>query len=351
MAKKQKPARECFVISPIGAEGSETRQHADIVYECIIKPACEDEFGSDGNIYRPERGDHKSAPGKITDQIYEDILDADLIIAVLTESNPNVYYELAIAQAAAKPVILLLEKGFDAPFDIKDQRIIYYDFNPQAMFHRSYALQLRNAMNALDDNPRKPVVSFAPHLTPLGNPMQTVGDRASEAEHAASNILRNADRYFWMMGYTMTGWTLNQDFINLLKEKSKTLTDGIRFIVIAPDNPAFAPSMKSKEIFESASQTAEVAKKSWSKEISKLHPKSGELRVSRAKSINYQIMVSEKEGFIIPYLTSRDTLRSPYILSKRGSSYHEAIREEFGHVWDASDKVAAGPGSKGKGKN
>ncbi|MFM1816344.1 MAG: hypothetical protein RLZ98_3039, partial [Pseudomonadota bacterium] len=115
----------CFVISPIGAEGSATRQHADTVLSCIIEPACEAGDNLQDTLYKCERGDHKTAPGKITDQIYEDILNADLIVAVLTDHNPNVYYELAIAQAAAKRVILLMEKGFDAPFDIKDHRIIY----------------------------------------------------------------------------------------------------------------------------------------------------------------------------------------------------------------------------------
>ncbi len=31
--------RSCFVISPIGAEGSPVREHADEVYDFIIKPA------------------------------------------------------------------------------------------------------------------------------------------------------------------------------------------------------------------------------------------------------------------------------------------------------------------------
>ena len=336
MSKKVDAKRECFVISPIGAEGSDTRQHADIVYECIIKPACEDLFGSDGNLYHPERGDHKSAPGKITDQIYEDILSADLIIVVLTESNPNVYYELAIAQAAAKSVILLLEKGFDVPFDIKDQRIIYYDFDPKSMFHRNYAKQLRNAMNALDDNPKKPVVSFAPHLTPLGNPMQTVGARASEAEDAALNIVSNTDRFFWMMGFSLKGWTMNHDFVSALQAKATILPDGVRTLIISSDNPSMEPSMKSPDIFEAASQSAMVAQKSWKKVFQKLKPKQAELRIAKSKSLNYQIMMSEKEALIIPYLTSRDTLRSPFILAKRGSFYHDAIREEFSFLWEHS---------------
>jgi hypothetical protein len=34
-------ARRCFVISPIGMEGSQEREHADDVFDYIIKPALE----------------------------------------------------------------------------------------------------------------------------------------------------------------------------------------------------------------------------------------------------------------------------------------------------------------------
>jgi len=33
------PPKKCFVISPIGQSGSEVREHADDVFDFIIKPA------------------------------------------------------------------------------------------------------------------------------------------------------------------------------------------------------------------------------------------------------------------------------------------------------------------------
>ena len=324
---------ECFVISPIGAEGSETRRHADIVYECIVVPACAATVGEDGLIYRPERGDHKAAPGKITDQIYEDIMDADLIIAVLTESNPNVYYELAIAQAAAKPVILLLEKGFEAPFDIKDQRIIYYDFEPQSIFHGHYAIQLRAAINVFNQRRKKPTVPFAPHLTPLGDPQQIVGNRASEAEEESIAIVANAERRLRFMGYTMVGWTLNDDFTRKLAASAARLVDPVQVLLIGKDNPSLGSSMKNDNIAKSTKKLAQTLPSTWSAYLDSIPKLKHELRLNTSKVMGFQLIMSEKEGIIIPYLTSRDTLRSPYIYTRAGTAYYDAMIEEFEYLW------------------
>jgi hypothetical protein len=69
--------RRCFVVSPIGQYGSETRNHMDIVFHCIIEPALSDR-------YEVIRGDHIARPGRITEQFIEDILENDLIVCVLT---------------------------------------------------------------------------------------------------------------------------------------------------------------------------------------------------------------------------------------------------------------------------
>src|SRR5581483_4692279 len=57
---------KCFVISPIGQPGSAIRDHADDVFECIIRPALE-EMQITGR-----RADHIKDVGRITRQIYDD---------------------------------------------------------------------------------------------------------------------------------------------------------------------------------------------------------------------------------------------------------------------------------------
>jgi hypothetical protein len=118
-------ARKCFVISPIGEPDSEIRENADAVLHYIIEPALAD-LGIEA-----VRADRLAEPGLITHQMIEAILTYDLCIADITDHNPNVFYELAIAQAAERPIILMKQLGQSMPFDIKDYRRVDYDLKPK----------------------------------------------------------------------------------------------------------------------------------------------------------------------------------------------------------------------------
>lgn len=47
----------------------------------------------------------------------------------MTSRNPNVFYELGIAHALKKPVVLVSSNEEDVPFDVRHIRVIYYDVN------------------------------------------------------------------------------------------------------------------------------------------------------------------------------------------------------------------------------
>lgn len=72
---------------------------------------------------------HLRKPGSIIEQVWQDIRKSEVLVADLTCRNPNVYYELGLAQALGKPCILLLQKGEQIPFDVGPQRCIRYDPN------------------------------------------------------------------------------------------------------------------------------------------------------------------------------------------------------------------------------
>lgn len=118
---KVEKSKTCFVIAPIGDEGSEIRRRSDQMLTHIIKPAVK-ECG-----YEAVRADEISKPGIITSQVIQHIIDDDLVIADLTGQNPNVFYELAVRHTVRKPVVQLIESNESIPFDVAPARTIHVD--------------------------------------------------------------------------------------------------------------------------------------------------------------------------------------------------------------------------------
>lgn len=72
------------------------------------------------------RADKEIFIGGIMDKVRENILKAGIIIAELSEKNPNVYYELGLSHAIGKNVIML-SQGLDSiPFDLKHLKMVLY---------------------------------------------------------------------------------------------------------------------------------------------------------------------------------------------------------------------------------
>ena len=113
--------KKCFVVSPIGGEGTEIRSNADKLFKHIIKPVCEN-CGFDA-----ERVDQLCDADSITQTIVNKLESADLVIADMTGHNPNVFYEMGYRARTKKPMIHLKRKGDSLPFDVNTIRTLEYD--------------------------------------------------------------------------------------------------------------------------------------------------------------------------------------------------------------------------------
>jgi hypothetical protein len=107
----------CFVMMPFAAPLGD---YYNKIYEPAIIKAGLNPIRADNDIF---------GTGKIVDQIWSGINSAKVLIAELTGRNPNVYYELGLAHALKKPVVLVSSNEDDVPFDLKHIRVIYYDKN------------------------------------------------------------------------------------------------------------------------------------------------------------------------------------------------------------------------------
>lgn len=106
----------CFVIMPFGG-------YFDIYYDRIYKVAI-----TNAGL-TPRRADDLFRPSSIVQDIWELTKSANIILADLTGKNPNVFYELGLAHALAKPAVLIAETMDDIPFDLRGLRIIVYNKN------------------------------------------------------------------------------------------------------------------------------------------------------------------------------------------------------------------------------
>ena len=104
----------CFVLMPF-------REPFNQYFTEIYAPAIEEA----GLI--PKRADSLFKAGSVMRDIWEFIQNAVVIIAELTEKNPNVFYELGLTHAIGKPSILVSRSMYDVPFDIRSERTILYD--------------------------------------------------------------------------------------------------------------------------------------------------------------------------------------------------------------------------------
>lgn len=123
--------KKCFLISPIGNEGTDIRAYADNVYEFLKSEV----FTEAGCEYHVIRSDEHATPHSITGTMIGDIIDSELVIAFLDGDNPNVYYEIAVRHAAAKPCLAIVSSEYRNahayPFDLQDMQQI--SFSKEAM--------------------------------------------------------------------------------------------------------------------------------------------------------------------------------------------------------------------------
>jgi hypothetical protein len=136
----------CFVIGPIGKDFSQERKHADLLLHAVIKHVLEaEEFG-----YKVKRADEEPDPGMIGDRVISDILHAQLVVADLTDLNPNAFYELGIRRSTMKPTIHLAKSGTPLPFDNVTHRTIFVDLAEWQSIERGRA-QLAASARAIQD--------------------------------------------------------------------------------------------------------------------------------------------------------------------------------------------------------
>jgi len=154
----------CFVVSPIGAEGSDTHKAFREVMEYLIKPA----VASCGMDLQVMRADDIQRPGSFIKDILEQLLHSYLVVADLTHQNPNVFYELGVRHALSPRTILIAQSINDVPSDLREYRTIIYDTSARGA--TDFAKRFKKFVQEIATNPTRP---DNPVLDRLGRVLKT----------------------------------------------------------------------------------------------------------------------------------------------------------------------------------
>lgn len=179
----QDERRHVFVITPIGDEKSAVRTRADDLFDLVVVPTL-NAFNADHPDQAqlaPARADKLPNPGVITLQIVQLIVGSAFVIVDTSGHNPNVFYELGIADAFQVPTIRVRRPKERLPFDTQEHRTLEVDhYDDGALGAREVnrlCRELRAQVDALleDDFVLESVVTLA-------------GRRAQLAEEASALV-------------------------------------------------------------------------------------------------------------------------------------------------------------------
>ena len=103
--------KEIFVIMPFSTTLTCKKEDWDDIYLNIFVPAVE------GCNYSCERA--KTQTGSLINSIIKKLRTARIVLADITDQNPNVFYELGVRHSLSKRTIIVSQKSVDIPFGLK----------------------------------------------------------------------------------------------------------------------------------------------------------------------------------------------------------------------------------------
>ena len=140
--------KQCFVIMPFSrTKKAHPKQYWDNHFDHFLKPLIDSYANVEAHRSTPLRVD-------ILRQIINDLAFSDIVVADLTDSNPNVYWELGVRLSFRHGTITIAEEGSKIPFDLKTKSFIFYEKDPSE--RKSFERRFKEAVSDCLSNPSRP---------------------------------------------------------------------------------------------------------------------------------------------------------------------------------------------------
>lgn len=149
--------KRVFVIMPFSKTiEHHTEQYWSRHFDFYLKPLIERNENLEAFRSQPLRGD-------IASQIITDLVNSDIVVADLTDRNPNVFWELGVRHSYKPCTLTIAETGTQIPFHFSTKPILFY--NGEHLDNQEFE---RRFLDALKDCIESPDAIDSPVLVALG---------------------------------------------------------------------------------------------------------------------------------------------------------------------------------------
>lgn len=327
--------KRCVVVDPSDDVNDDVRLHADTLWKYVIQPALLD---TDYEAHRAASISHM-----IDQQVVDSLLDADLVIAILSRSSSRVFYETALAQAAARPMILMIEEGLKIAFEPRNAKVVTYRLDTESVVSAINVSRLQGVVQDIEASGEPACHGFRPGTAALGGGCQdtvTVYERSPKFSYDRRlKMIRDADARLDVMGIANLALALHPETTEVLRAREKPVD--IRILQCAPANAGLVSLLGARsEELGAVLRKIEQATEAW-RRIAETPGLDISLTIRRAQ-LSLPIasaLITDRAVVATPYMRSRPTSESTTLHAKSDDAYHAAMREEFDLLWGEAAPV------------
>jgi hypothetical protein len=133
--------KTAFVVMPFSPTASE--QNWKEVFEGVFRPALE-ECG-----YECKQAE--TSTGSLIVSIVESLLNSDIVLADVTDRNPNVFYELGVRHSLRRGTIIVSQGSSHVPSDLRGYWWLNYGLRPAEVLR--FKADIRKIIQSIEESP------------------------------------------------------------------------------------------------------------------------------------------------------------------------------------------------------
>jgi hypothetical protein len=192
-----KETQTCFVIMPFGNSATHTEEHWKSHYEDFLKPLIEEIPNLQATRARPLGGD-------LVGQIVTSLVTSPIVVAELTDNNPNVHWELGVRHSFKNRTVLIDESKRRPIFDLSSIGVLWYGKKGEA--NPSFKSDFQGAIRDCLKQPGRPDSPVFQTISGRGSLFEII--HGEEAVRRSFSVLSEIER--------------NLEVANLIQERIRT---------------------------------------------------------------------------------------------------------------------------------